>query len=197
MSDLSKVIDYINVQFKAGNFGGKPFQKGMFNGLVKQVDRNSGEERQKTIIEYDDNSGKDATGIYPNDIYPFQLYHRCTGEEIDTEPNEDFYGDDDEQKIVTFTLGLVVFAHKFNLELSQEDLVTALALDFPVNIRPSKITSSQFSDCEITLGKVESDSSTVFTSEYGKTKSIPQEYVFLNFEYQVKLTYSKQCFTLC
>jgi len=197
MSDLSKVVDYINTQFKAGNFKGKPFQKGLFNGLVKQVDRNSGDNKQKMIIDYNDAEGKNATEIVPNDIYPFQLYHRYKSQEVDNEQTEEFYGDDDEQKIVTFTLGLVVFADKFNLELEQDELVVALSLDFPANVKPSKITSPQFSDCGITLGKVESDSRTVFSNEYGKDKSIPQEFIFLSFEYEVKLTYSKQCFTLC
>jgi hypothetical protein len=197
MSDLSKVVDYINASFKAGNFSGKPFQKSLFHGLAKQVDRVSGENKEKIIIKYDDKSGKDATAIVPNDIYPMQLYHRYLSQEVDNEATEEFYGDDDEQKIITFTLGLVVFASKFNLELSQEKLVTAIAMDFPANIKPSKIPSSQFSDCGITLGKVESDSTAIFSNEYGKVKSIPQEYIFLSFEYEIKMTYSKKCFTLC
>jgi len=197
MSDLSNIVDKINISFKAGNFAGKPFQKGLFTGMTKQVDRIVDEKVQKMIILYDDTSGKNATEIVPDDKYPFQLYHRLKGQEISNEQTEEFYGDEDQQKMVTFTMGLVVFADKFNLELTEEELVTALALDFPANIKPSTIPSSQFSDCEINLGKVESDTAKVFTTEYGKDTPIAQQYVFLSFEYEVIITYSKQCFTLC
>lgn len=199
MSDISAICDLINTQFTnaTGQLKGKPFQKGLFNGLCKQVDRVVGETLEKQIILYTDVNGTKATGIYVDDLYPFQLYHRILDQNIEDSEIEDFYGDDILQKIVTFEMALVCIVDKFNVELNSEDVITAVGLNMPNNIKPSAITGSQFSQCEITTTNVETNSSTVFSDEYGRNKQIPQQFYLFKIEYTVKLHYTKSCFTLC
>lgn len=199
MSDLSNIVAYINTQFTSstGQFKGKPFQKGTFHGLVKQVGAIRDSKPEMLIISYDDVNGTDGTEIVPDNKLPWQSYHRVLGQEIIDDEIEDFFGDDDEQKIVTFTVGFVVFVDRYNVELSQEELVTAIGLNFPKSIKPSTITGSQFSQCGIKLGKVEDDGRKILQGEYGRAIEIPMQYVILKLEYDITIHYNKSCFTLC
>lgn len=199
MSDISKICDYLNSVFTGtnGNLKGKPFQKGLFNGFCTQIDRRNGDEIEKQIILYSDVNGTTANGIYLDDKYPFQLYHRSRKQSIEEDENPDYFGDDILQKIIIFDMSLVCMVDKFNVDLEIEDLVTAVGLNMPNNIKPSSITGSQFKQCGITIQDVEINSETVFENEWGKRKSIPQQFNLVEIQYQVRLNYNKNCFTLC
>lgn len=199
MSDISMIIDHINSQLTSstGLFKGKPFQKGLFNGLCKQIDRIEGEITEKQIIKFDDETGVDSTGINIDDKYSFQLYHRVKDMNVDDEKVDEYFGDDGEQKIVIFEVALIGFVDKLNVQISREDVLTGLALSIPTAIKPSSITGSQFSQCEIKSEDVVIDSEEVFEQEYGKEKSVPQNFYIFEYVYEVKLNYTKKCFTLC
>jgi hypothetical protein len=199
MSDISLVVDYINTQLtnSTGLFKGKPFQKGLFNGLCKQIDRENGDAIEKQIIKFDDAKGINSTGIYLDDKYPFQIYHRVKSMSINDESVSDFYGDDGEQKIVTFEVALIGFVDKFNVQINMEEVVTGLAVNLPNEIKPSSITSSQFSKCEIKSTDVVIDTNDVFSQEYGEDKSVPQNFYIFEYVYEVSLNYNKNCYTLC
>ena len=199
MSDISLIADYLNTKLQAstGYFNGKAFQKGKFTGLCKQISRVLPDSTvEKQIILYDDVNGKEGTGVYPDDKYPFQLYHRIKEISPSDEQNDEFFGDGTD-KILIFEMGLIVISDKFNVELSQEQLITGLSLDLPINIKPSAIVSSQFSDCEIKIGDVDTESSSVFNTEYGKAGELPQQFIMFALTYEIRLIYSKACYDLC
>lgn len=199
MSEISSIVDYIDTQFtnSTGIFKGKPFQKGLYNGLCKQIDRKEGDKVRKQIIKFDDAKGVDAAGVYVDDLYPFQTYHRVKGMKIDDEKVEDFFGDDGEQKIVTFEVALVGIVDKLNVQIDRDEVVTGLAVNLPTAIKPISISGSQFSQCEIKSDNVVIDTQDVFSQEYGEDSIIPQNIYIFEYVYEVKLNYNKKCFTLC
>lgn len=197
MSDVSLIVDHINTKLQQGNFIGKPFQKGLFNGLCDQVDRLVGEEDEKAIIRYSDLSGVSAESISVDDLYSFQLYHRVKSQKVEEVENNDFFGDEDTKKMFIFEMGLVVVVDMFNVELTKDEVMTAMVLDIPTKTKPSEIPGSQFSLCEITSKDIKLDSNEVFSQEFGSSKKLPQQFIMCELSYEIKLEYLKACYNLC
>jgi len=200
MSDIKETINYINSLLTAstGSFAGKPFQKGTFNGIAEQHKKTAEEEEDEYLIPMImDSDSTDGTEVVIDDTYPFQLYHRIVGQKSEDATNEDTFGDGDEKSII-FEMVLIIFADRFNTALDADEYITALMLDIPKTIKASQVTSSQFSKCEITFTDTITNVDEVLSQEYGsKGFEIKQSYVALSFGYELKLTYSKGCFTLC
>ena len=94
-------------------------------------------------------------------------------------------------------MALIGFVDKFNVQINMEEVVTGLAVNLPNEIKPSSITSSQFSKCEIKSTDVVIDTNDVFSQEYGEDKSVPQNFYIFEYVYEVSLNYNKNCYTLC
>lgn len=198
MSDIKDIALHINTLLKAGSFAGKPFQNGRFSGiaeLVKKTDEDADNTYTMPIVM--DADGEDGTEVSINDKYPFELYHRIKGQEVSDAENEDTFGDGND-KLITFTMALVVFSDRFNTQLDASEYVTALMLDIPRTLQATNITGSQWNKCEITIKEANTDKADVLAEEYGQDSfDIKQSYIALSQEYEVKLTYSKGCYTLC
>lgn len=206
MSDIKNIALYTNTLFVApasgndpgGHFQGKPFQKGQFLGVAELVKKDTGDdETGYTVPKVMDADGNDGTNVIINDTYPFQLYHRVVGTSSEDADNSDTFGDGDEKNII-FEMVLIIFSDRFSTEIDAEAYITALMLDFPRTIKASQVASSQFSKCEITFNDTITNKNEVLTQEYGRDDlGVKQSYIALSFGYSVKLTYSKECFTLC
>lgn len=206
MSDIKSIATYINTllvkptagSVPGGQFEGKPFQKGQFYGVAELVKKETGQkETSYTVPKIMDANGNDGTNVIINDTYPFQLYHRIVSQSSEDAENVDTFGDGNDKNII-FDMVLIIFSDRFNTEIDAESYVTALMLDFPRTIRASLIASSQFSKCEINFTETITNKSEVLSQEYGQEDpKIKQSYVCLSFGYEVKLTYNKECFTLC
>lgn len=198
MSEIKSVVNYINTTLQANSFSGKPFQKGRFSGVAELVKKVTGDDDTAlTIPILLDDDGDSGTEISINDKYPFELYHRILSQTTAEAENEDTFGDGD-NKIITFDMALILFADRFNIEIEASEYLTALMLDIPRTINATSVTGSQWSKCEITLTDNNTVKSEVLAQEFGRDDfNVPQNYVVLQFGYEVQLTYEAGCFTLC
>ena len=206
MSDIKTIAEYLNTLFQqktvgtvpGGQFQGKIFQKGQFLGVAELIKKNTGiKEDDYTVPKIMDANGNDGINIIINDTYPFQLYHRIIGQKSEDAENVDTFGDGDEKNI-TFEMVLIILSDRFSTKIDADAYITALMLNIPRTIKASNIAGSQFSKCEINFTETLTNKSDVLNQEYGKDDvDVKQSYVCLSFGYEVSLTYSKECFTLC
>jgi len=198
MSQIKSVVSYINTTLQANSFAGKPFQKGRFSGVAELVKKVTGDDETSfTIPVLLDDDGDSGTEISINDKYPFEIYHRIKNQTTGEAENEDTFGDGD-NKIITFDMVLILFSDRFINEIEASEYLTALMLDIPRTINATNVTGSQWSKCEINLTDNNLDKSDVLAQEYGRDDfNIPQNYIALQFGYEVQLTFEAGCFTLC
>ena len=198
MSDIKLIVNYINTQLQTNSFVGKPFQKGRFSGLAELVKKTGDEETNEftTPIILDD-TGADGTGVTINDKFPFELYHRITGQKTEDLESEENFGDGVE-KLLTFEMALILFADRSIMEIEASEFITALSLDIPTNIKATSLSGAQFNNCSIIFDEINTNQSEVLTQEYGrKDLNIKQSYVTISFNYKIELIYAKGCFELC
>lgn len=210
MSDIRTIATYINTLLTqkgdasaspvviAGQFAGKPFQQGLFNGVAELIKKSSDEsENEYTVPIIPNANGDGGTRVGINDKYPFQLYHRITDQTQAEAENDDTFGDGNDKSII-FEMAIIIFNDRFNNQLQSEDIITALMLDIPRTINATQITGSQFSKCEINFTETNTNTNDVLNQEFGQDDfEIKQSYFALSFGYEVKLSYTKECFSLC
>lgn len=198
MSDIKLIANYLNTTLQAGAFKGAIFKRGKFYGIVDYVLKTNEEPDNEYLIPLVlDTDGIDGQEVIINDTYPFQLYHKINSQKTEDAEKEDTFGDGIEKSVI-FEMSLIIFADRFITSLDANDFITSLMLSLPKILKPSLIIGSQFNKCEITTKDCSSNVKEILTEEYGgKDFNIKQSYVALKFNYDVRLTYTDGCYTLC
>ena len=191
MPKIHEIVTIINNTLKADKFKSKRFQKGNFFGVAELMPNEQGETKPCSI----DNGG-DATFLSIDDSYPFIVYHRV----LNIEPNrtmDDNFGNGIRRE-ETANMKMVCYADRSKIKLTKEDLIGGFSAGWLYQILPTDITALGINDCDINMGSFETDSTTVYNSEFNLKENLlkPQTILF-SLDYQIVTNYNVSCLTLC
>jgi len=191
MAKESNIVTYINDKLIAEQFGSVKFKKGQFSGIAELVKTNEGGETQPVIVA---NNGK-STRIGINDIYPFQIYHRTLSASFELVSAD--FGDFRVRKEST-SMTLVVIADRERLEVTKEQIKTALALGFPLEMDATNKTALSLLTCNITPSSFIMDFNEVYSREFNLANyKIKPQTILIALDYTIETEVNESCIEIC
>lgn len=194
MPNLNAISLLINASLQAGHFKSQRFNPTRFNGLadpIRKVNKEGTETTTPTIIT---NKGEGDEVVF-NDKYSAQCFHRLINTQYDI-PDEPMGFPAREMKEIA-NMKMVFMGDRAKMKVRQEDVIAAVAFDFPKEFLPATVQSLELTSCVIEMGTVDSEPYEVFVQEWnGHNYSLTTSSILFAINYKITSTYAK-CFTIC
>ena len=192
MPYINKIVDYINTSLQGGTLARKAFQQGKFYSLAKQITVQGTEEDTLRPFVYELN-GRKEIDPFINDVYPFQMYHRCNGQTYSFKNGQAF---GDGVSIITETSSMiaVIFGDPEKLSITQEDLAFLIVAGLPTNVGSIDTGNTSLGQIEIKAGTINHNSLQVFTAEYGTgVYPLKPQSIYFSLSYTIETNSDKGC----
>ena len=192
MPYINKIVDYINTTLKGDTLARKAFQGGRFYSLAKQIVVQGTEEDTLRPFVFELN-GRKEIDPFINDVYSFQIYHRCNGQTFSFKNGQAF---GDGVSIITETSNMiaVVYGDPERLAITQEDLAFLIVAGLPTNLGSIEIGNTSLGQIEIKAGTINHNSLQVFTAEYGTgVYPLKPQSIYFSLSYMIETNSDKGC----
>ena len=193
MNYHSDIIQIINSRLMSDVLCDPVFTGGSINGIATDAtDVDSTATRSYPVISDIYGSG---TCVNPDDSYPIQIYHRLLGKTYNIKPAS--VGDRSNVVGEKTEVKMVVAAWSQKIGMTQEDLESLIASDFPDQISSAVYIPLRLQNLVITLQSSTLDRAQVWREEYkGVPYQVKPEQILFAVKYQIEAMYKKGCFTL-
>lgn len=190
MAKLAEIVDLVNTELQRTQFGAKRFQKGRWNGITELVTTSENE----TVPCVVDNNG-DTTKLGMDDTYSFEVYHRMLAANF--EVGEDDFGASRNRREIS-DMVIVMMGDRDRLELTNEQIISGLALGFPVILPKDEVLALSIQSAEFLFQGFDRDREAVWTREFKtETRSLKPNTLLVSFRYQVITEVYENCLSLC
>lgn len=184
------MIQIVNAQIQANSLCDSRFSGGAFFGVAYDGGFDDGK-----IYPVVQNTDGEQYKVNPDDTYNIQIYHKILGKTYSI--NKNSTGNRANKVDEKTEVKMVVAGWTNKLGVSQEDLETLIASNFPDQLANSLYASLKLDNLTIVLGGANMDKSTVFKEEYkGFEYHVKPEQILFSMRYSINATYKKGCFTL-
>lgn len=190
MAKLAEIVTDINDTLKATQFGSKRFQKGRWSGVAELV-RTSEDETVPCVVENDG----DTIKLGMDDTYPFEVYHRMIGGSF--EASEDDFGANKVRR-ETSEMVIIMMGDRNRLELTNEQILSGLALGFPLQLTAAEVLALSLQSVEFDIQGFDRDREAIWTREFNTTKrSLKPNTLLVSLRYQVVTEVFDTCVGVC
>lgn len=194
MPNIEGICTLINSALEAGNFSSRRFQSGKFYKVaypIKTID-----DTVTTSAPYlIDNSGE-ATELTYDNTRPFQIYYRIDSQDYKLADLD--YGAPGTTMNEISNMRMVFIGSRKMMQVTQDNVVAAVEVDFPKEFLPTDITPLQLNKCVIEMGNVEQDIYSVWQREFdGTSIDFDTDTIMFAVNFKLDIDYNKNCFKLC
>jgi hypothetical protein len=97
--------------------------------------------------------------------------------------------------MATFSMVSVVFGDRFKLGYTPEDLILKLTAGMNITFTKSELNNSGLSKVRIVVNKVNNNSISVFSGEYGTGANCPLQMssIYFGIQYTIEITANSKC----
>ena len=190
MAKESNIVTIINNTLITSQFSASKFAKGSFKGIAELVKINDKGETMPVIVA---NNGE-TTKCGINDVEPFQIYHRTLGASFELVENNFAY----REKMQTTQMTLVCIADRERLQVTKEQIITALSLGFLNELDATNKTALSLLTCNITPGSFTTDAIEVYDREFAiESKWLKPQTIMIALDYTIETTVNESCIEIC
>lgn len=192
MAKESEIVGYINTALSSGQFQASKFSKGSFNNIGELVKINEQGEFIPCIVDING----ETTKLSIDDVKPFQLYHRVLSASFNADESDDF-GDYAVRK-QTMNMTMVIIADRERLQVTKEQLITAVSLGFPLELTATQKTALNIQQCNIIPNDFITDYNDVYSREYNISDYLlkPQT-IMIALNYDLETESFESCVEIC
>ena len=185
----AEIVTQINTDLKSGQFDSKKFQKGRFSGIAELLGR-----KTETVPAIIDNNGNE-TVLVINDIYPFEVYHRHTGSNV--QEVEGNFGDLVYRQ-ETAQMLMVVIGDRKRLKMTKEEIISGILLGMPLELGSAFLTANSLDNVNIILGDFNLSKEDAWNAEYStETVKLKPETIFFTLSYNIETRAKIDCIDIC
>tara|TARA_Y100000310_G_C20431831_1_gene691850 strand:+ start:83 stop:655 length:573 start_codon:yes stop_codon:yes gene_type:complete len=185
----AEIVTQINTDLKSGQFDSKKFQKGRFSGIAELIGR-----KTETVPAIIDNNGNE-TVLVINDIYPFEVYHRHTGSNV--QEVEGNFGDLVYRQ-ETAQMLMVVIGDRKRLKMTKEEIISGILLGMPLELGSAFLTANSLDNVNIILGDFNLSKEDAWNAEYStETVKLKPETIFFTLSYNIETRAKIDCIDIC
>ena len=185
----AEIVTQINTDLKSGQFDSKKFQKGRFSGIAELVGR-----KTETVPAIIDNNGNE-TVLVINDIYPFEVYHRHTGSNV--QEVEGNFGDLVYRQ-ETAQMLMVVIGDRKRLKMTKEEIISGILLGMPLELGSAFLTANSLDNVNIIPGDFNLSKEDAWNAEYStETVKLKPETIFFTLSYNIETRAKIDCIDIC
>lgn len=185
----AEIVAQINTDLKGGQFDSKKFQKGRFSGIAELVGR-----KEETVPAIIDNNGNE-TILVINDIYPFEVYHRHTGSNV--QEVEGNFGDLVYRQ-ETAQMLMVIIGDRKRLKMTKEEIITGILLGMPLEFGSTFLNTNSLDNANITPGDFNLSKVDAWNGEYNTEKvKLKPETIFFTLTYTIETRAKVDCIEIC
>ena len=193
MPYLEAITNLINEDLKQNTLCDERFANGLFGLIAVDGVENDGAATKSFPVIY--NLAGQGIKANPDDTYAIQIYHKIYSRTYSVKPSS--VGNRNNKVVETTEAKLVVMGWTNRLQLSQEDLSSLLASNFPDQIKPALYQPLKLDNLSILLRSCNLDKRQVFGEEYkGLAYAVKPEQILFEMRYQIESTYKKGCFII-
>jgi len=185
----AEIATFINATLTEGILSTSRFQKGLYSSIAELVPKSDEDDTTVPMIVSNTGQGEEVT---VNDIYPIQIYHRIEDVGIGTDFEEGF--GDNELKTETSDMIMIIIGDRLKLQLTKEDVITAIATAFPGVWTP---TVDYITQTNIVMGSIDLNTPEVYNGEYNSISELPPNYFMCSISYQIVSKINQNCLELC
>ena len=198
MPNLRGITTIINNTLKATCFKTQKFQGGSYSDLAYMVieeptQENQLEIRRPAIIS---NYGE-CIPVNPDDTYPLVIYHRNTSLLYEDDETQSF-GDPGQDIKETADMLLICIGDRKNLQVVQEDVVSAIWANIPRNLTTAQLQALQLEKVIIEPADINVNPIDVWSQEITNVPyPLDPNNFMLSIKYRIITIYNKNCYQFC
>lgn len=195
MPNLNSISLMINTNLQTVSFKGMKFQNTSWNGIADPVETTKSEGKKIVQPMIIDNNGE-AKSLVFDDVFNMVVFHKI--ESLDYKVADPDYGSVGTTMEETAMMKMILSADRSKVKIRPEDIISAAAMGFPKEFKPSDISALSLNSCVIEMGNVNKDVYSVWDQEWqGVPMPLAPEDILCSISYKVISTYNKCCFNLC
>ena len=188
MAKLSEITSFINDELRREQFGSKRFQ-GRWSGIAELITTSESETVPCLVA----NNGT-TTKLGIDDTYSFEVYHRMIGGSF--ESGDDF-GDLRNRK-ETHEMVMIVMGDRDRLELTNEQIISGLAMGFPMVLPLANRQALILKHCEFQIDGFDRDRREIWNREFNTKKiSLKPNTLLVSLRYSVITEVYESCIEVC
>ncbi len=194
MPALNEIAILINTALKTGHFKAQRFNPTRFNALADPIRKTDKEGKETTTPNIISDNGE-ATELVFNDKFSAQGYHRLISPSYDLA--DPAYGKPGKDMAEIANMKFVFMGNRAKMKVRQEDVIAAVAFDFPKEFSAAQYQPLGLTSCIIEMGAVEENPYDVFVSEWDNHEyALTTSSILFAMNYKIISTYNK-CFQIC
>lgn len=188
MKLLDQIVDILNEKLLSSTLDEASFHSGAIYGLSYLTNGLDGDIQRPYVWENDR-----SNGIEVNDIYPFNIYHRCNSMSFKDAPQT--FGDGDGMVQIMADMFLVAFADRYKIGYTQEDLILKIATGINQTLTVADLGNSGLLRVRASVVRANNNSIQVFKGEYGNEAECPFQLssVYFGIQYQLEIIAHSVC----
>ena len=188
MKLIDQIVETLNDKLLSGQLDESVFHAGAIYGLSYLSTATDGDIQRPYIWRQDR-----SMGIEVNDIYPFSIYHRCNSMNFSTAINS--YGDGNGMVQITADMIAVVYADRYKIGYTQEDLIMKIAAGLSQTLTSADLGTSGLQKVKASVVRANNNSMQVFSGEYGNEANCPFQLssVYFGIQYQLEIVAHSDC----
>jgi len=189
MKLLDKIVDVINDRLMGGILNEPAFQSSYVNSLASLTTPKDDSPQRPYIID-----GDNIKDISIDDTFDFSIYHRCNDIAF-TDAAASAWGDGNGMIAMNCSMVAIVYANRFNIGYTQEDLIMKVSSGLACSLTKSDLGNSGLAKVRSIVTKANNNSQAVFLNEYGAGANCPlsMESIYFAIYYTLDITANSKC----
>lgn len=185
MPFIKEIVSLINTRLQESTLARPSFQRGMFYGLAKQVQKVSDQNLVQPVIF--DQDGKDIDPTV-DDKYPFSIYHRAVSSTFVLDPNS-FDATIERTQMIA-----IVYGNFDTIKMDQTQLGYLIASGISGEFRRDEVYPTGINQVRILPANANYDSAAIMRQEHGYADyTLPPQDSYFSITYLIEMKAGKDC----
>lgn len=197
MPNAGNIADIINSKLQSGNFSSRDFQNGKFTAIAEPIKTYSKDGEESISPYIIDNRGEGEILVY-EDVFPFVVFHLKDGFDYPNTPDDDNFGNAGQTVQEIANMRLIFVGSRNRMKVSTDNVMSAIAMDFPREFTQSQIQGLSITKCTIEMGSINSNPYDIWQNIWTNKKyEFDTDIIIVSVPYKITSLYTKNCFKLC